>query len=205
MTQKALDFIKRLPIDLGQGWYRHTTKAKITAFQIAGSGKGRKALDLGCGDGYWSRRLQKANWVVTSADGYDMRLPKAQQLNFEEKLPFPDNEFDLIWCSEVIEHIHNVEQLITEMRRITKSGGRIITTTPNSSFWLYRVLLPFGIKPADIQNPDHKQFFSLTDIRKLFPNAKILGFFPYAIVKFIIHSGINLLSPTFIIIEKIRK
>lgn len=197
--------VKRLPIDLGQGWYRHTTKAKLTAFQIAGKGRGRHALDLGCGDGYWSDRLKKRGWSVSSADGYDTRYEGAKIINFEQPLPFEDNQFDLIWCSEVIEHIKNVENLVDEMRRITNPGGRIITTTPNSAFWLYKILMPFGIKPADIQNPDHKQFFSLADMKKLFPNAKILGFFPYAIIKLIIRSGINLLSPTFIVIEHVKK
>lgn len=205
MIQRVLDNIKRLPIDLGQGWYRHTTKAKLTAFQVTGQGHGRTVLDLGCGDGYWSKRLAKRGWQVTSADGFDTRHPTAHQINFEESLPFVDNQFDLIWCSEVIEHIKDVEQLVSEMRRITKPGGRIVTTTPNSSFWLYKILMPFGIKPADIQNPDHKQFFSLADIRNLFPSAKILGFFPYAIFKFVIRSGVNLLSPTFIIIERVKK
>ncbi|MBI1833800.1 MAG: class I SAM-dependent methyltransferase [Candidatus Andersenbacteria bacterium] len=196
-----LDLIKRLPIDLGQGHYRHTTKAKVTAFRMTGDGHGRRALDLGCGDGFWSRKLKGHNWQVTSADGYDFRSPDTIEVDAEKPFPFSNQEFDLIWSSEVIEHIRNVDQFVSEMRRIIKPDGRIIVTTPNSHFWLYRLLLPFGIKPATIQNPDHKQFFSLADMRRLFPRAHIYGFFPYTLVKIIITRGIDFLSPTFIVVE----
>lgn len=198
---RALDWIKRLPIDLGQGWYRHTTKAKLLAFAKVGDGHERSALDFGCGDGFWSEQLKKQGWRVTSIDNYDTRYTGVQQVNAEGPLPFPDHAFDLVWVAEVIEHVRNIGPFIAELRRITKPGGRMILTTPNSAFWLYDVLRWFGITAQQIQNPDHKQFFSFKDMRALFPTADIRGFFPYALLKFEIRSQIGLLSPSFIILE----
>lgn len=198
-----LDFIKRAPVDLGQGHYRHKTKAKLIAFSKVPMGAaGSAALDFGCGDGFWSEQLQKKGYKVTSTDNYDFRYTPAQKVDAEIALPFDSNTFDLIWCSEVIEHVHNVEQLTREFRRILKPGGVIICTTPNSAFWIYGILNLFGFSPKQVQNPDHKQFFSLKAIRSLFPTADVIGFFPYNIIKLAIVRGIGPLSPTFIIIEK---
>lgn len=201
MKEWLLDMVKRLPVDLGQGYYRHKTKAKIIAFDAVGQGPG-KALDMGCGDGFWSDELKKKKWNVVSVDGFDGRYPGMIKVNAEERLPFNDNEFDLVWMSEVLEHIQNAAGVVAEMRRILKPGGKIVLTTPNSSFWIYDILNWFGLSPKQVQNPDHKQFFDMKQMRELFPKAKIYGFFPYAILKFKISSGIGPLSPTFIVIEE---
>ncbi|TSC72469.1 MAG: hypothetical protein G01um101438_553 [Parcubacteria group bacterium Gr01-1014_38] len=196
------DLVKHLPVDLGQGTYRHTTKAKLIAYRLAGTGNGKRALDLGCGDGFWSAKLRERGWDVTAANYQDTRCPGVMEVNVELPLPFPSNSFDLVWMVEVLEHVQNIPNCTREVRRVLRPNGRIILTTPNSAFWLYRVLQLFGITPAQIQNPDHKQFFSLRDIRALFPEADIYGFFPYAVLKFTIRRGIGRLSPTFVVIDR---
>ncbi len=122
--------------------------------------------------------------------------------DINNKLPFKNNEFDLIWCSEVIEHLINPTETISEFHRILKNNGKMIITTPNSNFWLYYLLRIFNYTPSDVQNKDHKHFFSIQDIRILFPTAIILGYFPYMFIKFTIKRFIGLLSPTFVIIQK---
>lgn len=46
-----------------------------------------------------------------------------------EKIPFPDNSFDVILCFQVLEHIENPEKAISEMRRVLKDGGLLMLTT----------------------------------------------------------------------------
>lgn len=50
----------------------------------------------------------------------------------KEKIPFADNEFDLLLASEILEHFrfHPV-RFFQEAARVTKPGGRLIITTPN--------------------------------------------------------------------------
>lgn len=48
-----------------------------------------------------------------------------------ESLPFEGNSFDVIICTEVIEHIHNPSKAVSEMARVLKSTGRVFITTPN--------------------------------------------------------------------------
>ena len=46
-------------------------------------------------------------------------------------LPFPDRCFDLLLCTEVLEHIADPKVVIAEMARITTRGGYVLITTPN--------------------------------------------------------------------------
>ncbi|HXH56824.1 class I SAM-dependent methyltransferase [Iamia sp.] len=48
------------------------------------------------------------------------------------RLPFPDDTFDRIICSEVLEHIPDDEAALAELRRVLKSGGTIAATVPSA-------------------------------------------------------------------------
>ncbi|MGH7823520.1 MAG: class I SAM-dependent methyltransferase [Candidatus Binatia bacterium] len=51
--------------------------------------------------------------------------------DMEERLPFPDGDFDVVLCVEGIEHVKNRHRLLEELRRVLRRGGRLILTTPN--------------------------------------------------------------------------
>lgn len=200
MRINLLDLLKKVPIDFGQGGLRHRTKGKRMAFGFVGDGKGGMALDLGSGDGYWTDQLKIKGWQVVSVDE-EKRRQDTIIADAEKPLAFSDNYFDLVWSSEVIEHIANVHIVLGEISRVVKPGGLIIITTPNSYFWLYKLLGIFGLTPQRLQNSDHKHFFSYSDIRGMFPGADIFGYFPYAVLKLKIRKFVGLLSPTFVIIK----
>lgn len=48
-----------------------------------------------------------------------------------ERLPFPDAQFDLVTCSEVLEHLENFRQALREAHRVMAPRGSIVVTTPN--------------------------------------------------------------------------
>lgn len=48
-----------------------------------------------------------------------------------EKLPYADSSFDLVTCTEVIEHIEHYRESLREMYRVLKPGGVLVVTTPN--------------------------------------------------------------------------
>jgi 2-polyprenyl-3-methyl-5-hydroxy-6-metoxy-1,4-benzoquinol methylase len=196
-----LSALKRLPIDLGQGNLRETTKGKLIAMDAVPAAKpAATALDVGCREGAQTRWLRQRGYSVVSID-VAPEMDGAIVVNVEKGLPFADSSFDLIWCSEVIEHLEDPSYAIAEFRRVLRPGGLMMITTPNSFFWLFRLLALLGLSAKSLQHPGHKHFFSYTDIRALFPHGTIHGFFPYAVFKLTISRGVGLLSPTFVIID----
>jgi len=193
-----LDYLKKLPIDLGQGNLRFTTKGKLIALSFVKNGYGKTALDVGCREGVQTKWLKDRGYEVKSVDIKKV-FKNCIIVDLNEKLPFNDKSFDLIWCSEVLEHLDNPVFIKTEFRRVLKPKGEMILTTPNSYSWIFL----FGLLATKMQRKDHKQFFSIKDIKKLFPDAEIYGYFPYvAEYRYKISKWVGVLSPTFIIRHK---
>ena len=197
-----LEWVKEhLPLDLGQGARRATTKGKQVALDLVPPGAGRRALDVGCREGNQSRWLERRGYVVTSID-VERLYDKCQVVDANKALPFADGSFDLIWCSEVLEHLVDPVFAARELRRVLRPGGELILTTPNSYCLLFRFIALFGLTPRRIQRRDHLHFFDVSRMRALFPGAALYGYFPYAVVKLTIRRGVGALSPTFVVHER---
>lgn len=94
-----------------------------------------KCLDLGCGIGQFSKEFIKYGYDVTSADISDIALNKAIEFNknivkldMREKLPFVDNEFDLVFANLSIHYFsdHDTKKLLSEVSRILNNNGLFI-------------------------------------------------------------------------------
>jgi SAM-dependent methyltransferase len=96
---------------------------------------GDRVLDLGCGAGRFLAALPNAVGVEiaehaaerarTNVPGADIRL-----LEPDGSLPLGHGEIDLVWCSEVLEHIADVAHALLELRRVLKPDGRVLITVP---------------------------------------------------------------------------
>ena len=95
-------------------------------------------LDLGCGRGEIASALQSLGFMVVGAD---LSIPNRarernasvtwKELNGDQELPFPDEEFDFIFTKSVIEHQREPELFLSECFRILKTGGRLLVLTPD--------------------------------------------------------------------------
>jgi ubiquinone/menaquinone biosynthesis C-methylase UbiE len=198
MPTSWIDTLKRIPIDLGQGSVAETTEGKQIALRLVREGYGKRALDVGCRKGKQTIWLRSKGYTVTSIDE-TCEIPDCQVVDVNQPLPFPSNHFDLVWCSEVIEHLKDPSRALKEFRRVTVSGGQIILTTPNSYALPFRIFSLFGLPPQRLQRADHLHFFNMAAIEQLCPDAEVYGYFPYTIIKKTIRRGVGLLSPTFVI------
>jgi SAM-dependent methyltransferase len=95
-----------------------------------------KVLDLGCGDGDYSVRLQELGFDVIAGDMDVKRFKHADKIDFRvcdltQRLPFEDGSFDHILLAEVIEHLRNPYDVMKELSRVLKKGGKLIVSTPN--------------------------------------------------------------------------
>jgi SAM-dependent methyltransferase len=96
-----------------------------------------KILNIGYGSGWVENECVKNNWNVYSLDpSHDPENVNNKKINFVsggiEKTAFLDNEFDIIFCSEVLEHLVNEDLAngVREIKRILKEDGLLIGTVP---------------------------------------------------------------------------
>jgi 2-polyprenyl-3-methyl-5-hydroxy-6-metoxy-1,4-benzoquinol methylase len=114
-------------------------------------------LDLGCGAGNLLPKLQGSR--IVGVDLSDMLLAQAKarvegKAHIElkkapaEQLPYPDNTFDRVVCSEVLEHVLDPKVVLKEIRRVAKAGARVVLTVPNEELInaTKRVVLALGLK-----------------------------------------------------------
>jgi 2-polyprenyl-3-methyl-5-hydroxy-6-metoxy-1,4-benzoquinol methylase len=204
----VINFLKKIPLDLGQAEMKESTRGKLIAYSHVpdAHSKSRKALDIGCRDGFWSEKLSESGYDVTSID-VEPYYDKADQFDANNTLPYSDGIYDIVWCSEVIEHLKIPKKSIVHMQRVLKSGGRLILTTPNSYFLLIKfVYMILKETPRGLQNKGHLHFFSEESLKSILPDvANLYGYFPYMLLKVKIRKMLGLLTPTFIIIINKKK
>ena len=97
----------------------------------------RHALDLGCGDGAVStairaERLALADVSAVALDRARAHLPGADAVELEPDaaLPFVDGTFDLVVCTETLEHVRDIQLFLSEVRRVLEPRGRVAISTP---------------------------------------------------------------------------
>jgi SAM-dependent methyltransferase len=112
---------------------------KRKALLLQEAKRGDRVLDLGCGAGRFVRALAEHGATPVgvevaeaalqraraSAPGADLRLAEP-----DGALPLDDGEIDLVWCSEVLEHVADTAHTLSEIRRVLHTGGRLLLTTP---------------------------------------------------------------------------
>jgi SAM-dependent methyltransferase len=110
--------------------------AHLTAF-VHGLGRHERALDLGSGDGRLSAQLDAGDLTLADVSAVALeraraRLPEARvaPLAPDAPLPLEDSAFDLVLCAETIEHVRDVQLLLSEARRVLRPGGTLALTTP---------------------------------------------------------------------------
>jgi ubiquinone/menaquinone biosynthesis C-methylase UbiE len=197
MLRRIVRVLKKIPFDLGQYELRHRTKGKKIAFDLVGPGEGKKALDVGCREGYWTEKLKRKGYQVVAID-IEPHYSEGLAVDANQALPFAESEFDLVWCSEVIEHLSNPAFTIAEFKRVLKPGGSLVMTTPNQKFWIFRLVEALGISMQRLENETHTYFFSYSDIQALAGDGDFYGYFPYLLLKMRISAAAPLLSPTIV-------
>ncbi|MFC1649885.1 class I SAM-dependent methyltransferase [Patescibacteria group bacterium] len=102
--------------------------------------KGHKVLAAGCGEGYIEKLLPDCNLYMVDISKEAIKRAKNKlkgrpntyfKTGNLENLNFPDNYFDKIECSEVIEHVLSPGKMMSEFHRVLKPKGVLVITFPN--------------------------------------------------------------------------
>lgn len=148
-----------------------------------------RILDLGCASGQKSFLLSKIAKEVIAID-YDFKLIKEAQkkfshiknLSFEcldlknylKDMDIKTNKFDLIFCSHILEHVENFEEILIDLKKITKN---IYIEVPDFECnILNKVKKEYNIEPS-YTDDDHVFEFERNDLKEIFTknNLKIVN------------------------------
>ncbi len=95
-----------------------------------------KVLDLGCGDGDYSKGLADLGFEVTASDIDCARFKYKDSVGFQpcdinKDISFAGNSFDYLLLLEVVEHLRNPYVVLSQINRIMKPNGCLFISTPN--------------------------------------------------------------------------
>ena len=102
--------------------------------------KNLKILELGCGRGDFINEFQKKGFDAYGVDISNFSKRYFPDLKFSkvdlttDKLPYENDTFDIIYSKSFVEHFYFPEKIFAEAYRVLKSGGVIITLTPEWKF-----------------------------------------------------------------------
>ena len=134
--------------------------------------KNIKILDAGCGEGQLLLKIFNkgyndiygADVTPVALESAKKRIPKAKfSLQDLKSLNFSDEYFDVVICTEVIEHIRDYNKVISELKRELKKNGLLIITFPNEPLCVIMRII-FLRRPIP---KDHISFFSVKKMKKL--------------------------------------
>ncbi len=161
-----------------------------------------KILDLGCGDGYLLNLLKQSGYKnLYGVDISKTRVKRALELtklpnkhivaSLGEKTPFLPNFFDVIICSEVMEHIPKPDLLLKEIHRLLKDEGMFIISTPNEEKLKFKRCVHCQ---KLITLTGHLHSFSITSVKKKLKDTNLIfhnGYFLAGNIRpFIFFNGI---------------
>lgn len=92
-----------------------------------------KLLDFGCGSKpYQSLFINVKEYIGLDYEGagHSHKDESIDVFYDGKKIPFTNDHFDSLFASEVFEHLFNLEEMIPEIKRVMKKGGKILITCP---------------------------------------------------------------------------
>ena len=175
----------------------------VTKLPVANvTGRARRVLEIGCGNGKNLRLFKDAGWEVVGQDLDPNAAKAASELLQTEvwsepigECPFDDASFDLVLTSHVIEHVGEPGPFLATVYRLLAPGGVSVNYTPNGASTNHRV---FGVRWRGLEAPRHLVLFGPKSARNAFSQA---GFKDIAVSTFGLGGGTvameSLLDPRF--------
>ena len=128
---------------------------------LAGQSPGALLLDVGCDTGQWTSRVGESMGTgeIYGVDIVHNRIAEASRrrinvvmANLNGKLPFKDGSFDCVMSNQVIEHVYDLDNFVSETHRVLRAGGVAICCTENLSSWHNIGALAMGFQPFSLSN-----------------------------------------------------
>jgi 2-polyprenyl-3-methyl-5-hydroxy-6-metoxy-1,4-benzoquinol methylase len=142
-----------------------------SSFLVGRVSAGERVLDVGCGEGHFAAELARMGAHPVGIDVAAEPLRRARehhpeldlrQVQAEGAWPLPDASFDAVWAGEVIEHVADTVGWLSEVRRVLRSGGHLLLSTPNQGRlpMLWWALAPRAFEAHFDPRADHLRFYT---------------------------------------------
>jgi len=139
--------------------------------------RGKRILDIACGEGYGSKMLADAASRVVGVDicpeviaHASRKYGDGERLTFKvgscTSIPLPDHSVDGVVSFETLEHLAEHEEMLGEVKRVLSPGGFLILSTPDK---LHCTIIPKNNNPFHVRELTREEFSKL--LRKTFSNV----------------------------------
>jgi len=142
--------------------------------EFEGSRKANRLLDVGFGAGTMLEVAKDMGWVVSGIEVSRPAAEQARERGFDVFLgglrdaKYPDNHFDVVTASEILEHMPEPVADLKEIVRILRPGGLFWATTPHANGLSFKILkLDWSV----MSPPEHIQLYSKAGTRKMLKEA----------------------------------
>jgi SAM-dependent methyltransferase len=168
-------------------WGEHRSRYRFAASFLAGR-PGQVVLDVASGAGFGLDMLHQAGARAIGVDYDASALSDVRQTQSVARLvrgdamclPLGSGSIDLVVSFETIEHVRDAAELVGEVRRVLKPGGRLVLSTPNRDF---------GPRSLHTNNPFHIREFTADELRDLlcerFADVRVYGQRPSATYRYV--------------------
>ncbi|MBK8710340.1 MAG: class I SAM-dependent methyltransferase [Niastella sp.] len=114
----------------------HTLQSKRRLVQKETGMLTGSILDVGCGTGAFLATMQQAGWQTCGVERDDVARQNAKQLHQVVALPAEDlftinQQFDAISLWHVLEHVHDLQNYIEQLKKLLKPKGVLFIAVPN--------------------------------------------------------------------------
>jgi 2-polyprenyl-3-methyl-5-hydroxy-6-metoxy-1,4-benzoquinol methylase len=137
-----------------------------------------RVLDVGCGEGRFAAELVRAGMTVIGVDVAEepLRRARARHPGLDVRIvsadgpwPLEDASFNVVWAGETIEHVADTAGWLSEVRRVLRSGGSLLLSTPAHGRLAMLGMAISGHRLDAHFDPrgDHLRFYTPRTLRRL--------------------------------------
>jgi 2-polyprenyl-3-methyl-5-hydroxy-6-metoxy-1,4-benzoquinol methylase len=142
------------------------------------AGEPLRVLDVGCGEGRLTAEVAQQGHTVVGVDVAEEPLRRAREqhagldvrlIDVDGDWPLADASFDAVWAGETIEHVADTAAWLSEARRVLRSGGSLLASTPAHG---RLTMLALALSPRRMDEhfdprADHLRFYTRRTLQAL--------------------------------------